>query len=216
MPQPAIDPRIRAVMDAIHFRIEVSRKLLHVSSIAIPALYWFISRELALWVLLGGLLIAVAVELLRYHHAGFRAWFRYWFGFMVRPAEWRRITGATYVLLGALLTVWLFPKPIAISALLVAHLADAVASLAGQRFGRKRFLGKTLEGSLAFFLTAFAVIWLTTRGPAGISFTAALLAAVVEACPTPKFGRFELNDNLTVPLLTGAAVWALQALAQVS
>ena len=82
-------------------------------------------------------LLAITIEVLRHASPGFQTVFRRCVGFMVRDAEWNRIAGATYVLIGALLSVWWFDKPVAIAALLIQTISDAAASLIGQRFGRR-------------------------------------------------------------------------------
>ena len=155
--------------------------------------------------------VAILIEALRQLWPAFGQFFRHTVGFMVRDSEWQRITGATYVMLGALLTVWLFPKPVAIGVLLVASFADAAASLVGINFGRARFLGKSPAGSFAFFITALAILCVALPEMKGVAFAAAAFATIVEALPSLKLGRFELNDNLMIPLLTGGLIWLLHS-----
>ncbi len=191
------------------YRAEISRKVLHVSSVLIPLIYVFVQRGLMLWLLTAGLAIAAVVEVLRYAHPGFRTLFRDQLGFMVRSVEWHRLTGSTYVLLGALLAVALFPKPIAIVVLIILSISDSAASLVGLNFGRTRFLGKSLAGSLAFFFTALAILWPAEPISHGVAFLAAAVATLAEALPALKLGPVELNDNLLVPLSTGFVIWIL-------
>ena len=192
------------------YRAEVSRKVLHLVSATTPIVYIFVGRELLLQMLTPFVVVAVVVELARHASPAFAAFFRRAFGFMVRAGEWDRITGATYVLVAAWLTVWLFPKPVAIAALLIQSISDSAASLVGITFGRKRFLGKSFAGSGAFFVTALAIMWIVMPRDKAVGLAAALFATVVEALPSLKIGRFELNDNLTIPLLTGLAIVLLQ------
>ncbi len=188
---------------------EISRKLLHVSAGVIPLAYLAFDREVMLWLLWGAVVIAVAVEILRHAVPAFAEWFRRVVGFMVRASEWGRICGATYVLVGALLTIWIFPRWVAIAVLFVLCVSDSAASLIGIRYGRSQFLGKSAAGSLAFFLTALAVLTLIFRDALGVAFTGAIVATIAEALPSPRLERFELNDNLMIPLLTGAVLWWL-------
>lgn len=194
---------------AAGYRAEISRKVLHVGSVLIPLTYAFVPRWVMLWVLGACVVIAAIVEVLRYTSAAFHTLFRHWLGFMVRSVEWHRLTGATYVLVGGLLTVALFPKRIAIVVLVVQSISDSAASLIGLHFGRSRFLGKSLAGSLAFFLTAVAILWYALPESQGIAFLAAVVATLAEALPAPKLGPVELNDNLTVPLATATFIWLL-------
>lgn len=187
---------------------EITRKLLHLASATIPLVYWLAdwSRETMLLALGACLAFAGIVEVARFGSPAFAAFFRHTVGFMVRDREWRRVSGATYVLLAALLCVAFFPRDIAVAVLLILSIADSAASLVGLRFGRGDLLGKSWAGSLAFFLTALVILlWLSPLeirvGPA---FLAAVVATIVEALPTLRAGPIELSDNLTVPLITGA------------
>ncbi len=197
-------------MDLDQFwRAEISRKVLHLLSASIPLTYLLLPRDPMLGLLGLGVLIAVTVELLRHALPPFQAYFRRCVGFMVRSGEWGRITGATYVMIGALLCVWLFPKPIAIAALLIESVSDSAASLIGLRYGREQFLGKSLAGSTAFFLTALAILWAALPEARGVAFIAALVATATEALPAFRWGMFELNDNVLVPLMTALCVMIL-------
>jgi dolichol kinase len=196
---------------AAGYNAEISRKVLHLAAAITPVVYLFIERGTMLCLLGPCTALAVIIEVARHVSARFETLFQRWVGFMVRATERGRVTGATYVMVGALLSIWLFPKPIAIAVLLIQVISDTAASLVGLRFGRTRFLGKSLAGSGAFFLTAVAILWIAWPASKGIGLLAALIATLAEALPSLRFGRFELNDNLTVPLLTGAALWLLHA-----
>ena len=117
-----------------------------------------------------------------------------------------RLNGATYVLISATLSVLIFPKPIAIMAFTVLIFADLTAALVGTRYGRHRFLAKSVEGSAAFFVTAVLIMIILPRasgipGDLAVGITAALAATIVEAAD------FGIDDNLSVPLTTGIVLW---------
>ncbi len=195
--------------DPLNPRTEFRRKLLHISSSLLGLAYLFLSRDFMLAALGLGVAFSVAVELLRYHNAAFRRLFRRAVGAMVRECEWTRVTGATYVWIGAFLTVWLFPRTDAIAGLLTLSLADSAAALVGQYCGRRPFLAKTLEGTAAFFLTALLVILLVRPEQPAVAAGAALVVTVIEALPMLRLGRFELSDNILIPLTTAAALGVL-------
>jgi dolichol kinase len=133
-----------------------------------------------------------------------------WLGRIIRQAEAHTLTGATYVTLAALLTIVLFEKPIAITALLFMSVSDALASLVGIRFGRARFFGKSLAGSAAFFVSAGVIGLLVLSATPLIALAGALVGTVVEAVPL-KIGGYRLDDNLSIPLIAGAAMTAVSA-----
>jgi dolichol kinase len=128
-----------------------------------------------------------------------------WFFRLLRPfaspREARGIASSTWFLLGTGLTVMLFPRGLAIPALLVLALADPAASYLGRRMGRRPFGTGTVEGSMVFLgVSAAVLVPLTGWGPGLVT---AFLVTVIERIPWP------LDDNLTLPLATGALLWSL-------
>lgn len=149
-------------------------------------------------------LLALGAEILRARAGWFDALVRRCFGAMMKPGE-KQLTrgricfnGATWSLLAAFATVLLFPTSIAVTALAVLAIADPAAGLVGRTIGRIRMLkGRTLEGSLVFFLVALLVIALTSPLPLELCLLVALGATAAEAIEIPP------NDNVRVPLVTG-------------
>lgn len=193
----------------IDYRAELTRKLLHVSAAAIPAAYTLLPREVMLTFLGVSLIAMIGVEVLRHTHARFTGLFRATVGFMVRRREWGRLTGSTYVILGAILTIALCPRWAAIAGLLVLAVADTAGALVGLRFGRTRFLDKTHAGSVAFFLAAYVTMLAVYPDHRGATFAVALVVTLVEALPAYRWGRVELNDNVTIPLVAGLGLTLL-------
>jgi dolichol kinase len=111
--------------------------------------------------------------------------------------------GSTYFLFSTLLTILLFPKPIAIASLLILILADTSAALVGKGIGKIPIFGKTLEGSMAFFLCALLIVWIYPSLSRFSGSLAALGATVIEILPT------RIDDNFTIPLVAAAIMVAL-------
>ncbi len=141
--------------------VEISRKIVHLATLVIPAGYLLTSRETVLVGIIPLFLGLLTVDVLRHFHQGTAVLFkRYFFGRVLREEEKPTLMGSTYFLFSTILTVLLFPKPIAIASLLILILSDTAAALVGKGIGRISLFGKTLEGSLAFFLTSLAIVWL--------------------------------------------------------
>jgi dolichol kinase len=112
----------------------------------------------------------------------------------------------TYFLLSSWLTIFLFPKEVAILAILFLTFGDPIASLVGVKFGKtKLHWGKSIEGSLACFTICFfiSMFFLTSGYPQKplssfiFSAYAGASGAIAEVIP------WKLDDNLTVPLVAG-------------
>ena len=208
-PIPAGTPFVASNID---YRAEVVRKSIHLCSLSIPIIYYFITRERALTLLLPVTILVLAVDLLRYYHATTAKFFYSSFGWLLRKHEHDgksiRLSGATHVLISATLCVFIFPKLITITAFAILIISDSAAALIGRRFGSRKFLNKSLEGSAAFFLTALIVIAATPKVSAGageyaIAIAAAAIGTVIEALSVG------IDDNLSIPISIGAVMWVL-------
>ena len=80
------------------------------------------------------------------------------FGIITRPNEYEGLSGASWLFMGAGVTVYLFDEKIAIIALLIMSLSDSAAALIGIKYGATRLFNKSLEGTLAFFITTFMIL----------------------------------------------------------
>jgi dolichol kinase len=194
------------------YRVEIVRKAIHLCSLSVPIVYFGVSKALALWVITPVTACFIAVDISRYYNRPIQDWFYRTFGWLLRPRESdtqrKRLNGATYVSISAALCILILPKLIAITSFSILIIADMTAALIGKRFGRHRFLGKTLEGSLAFFVSAVIVVLLTPKFEYRVEeylvgMVAAVVGVIVEAAP------IDIDDNLSIPLCVGGTMWAL-------
>ncbi|MEJ5338472.1 MAG: diacylglycerol/polyprenol kinase family protein [Aquificaceae bacterium] len=108
---------------------------------------------------------------------------------------------ALWANLGIFLVFILFGREPAIVSVVVLAVGDAFASIVGIRYGRRRIGERSLEGTLAFFLSSFLVLlpFVEMWKALVVSF----LSAVVEALPVG------IDDNFTVPLTAGFVYWIM-------
>ncbi|MEP0861096.1 MAG: dolichol kinase [Ignavibacterium sp.] len=197
----------------IHYRDELVRKLIHLFSLSIPTIYYFIPKSVAIIILASLTAFALVVDLARYFHPEVGKIFYKIFGFLLRKHEVdhekKNLNGATYVLISALIGVIIFPKVIFVTAFSILIISDTSAALIGRKFGKRPFLRKSFEGTLAFFISASIVILFTpklteTFAEYMIGFVAAFIGAIVENI---SYGI--ADDNLSIPLSVGFVMWAL-------
>jgi dolichol kinase len=196
----------------IDYKSEFIRKLIHLCSLSIPTIYYFISRELALELLAPMFLAFLVVDLARFYHEPTQAWFYRWFGWLLRRHESdsksKRLTGATNILFSAIVCVIIFPKIITVNAFAILIISDITSALVGRRFGRHRFFQKSLEGATGFFVSATVVVLLAPKVEGlpmeyVIGIIAAAAGAVTESLSTT------VDDNISVPLAIGFVLWLL-------
>jgi dolichol kinase len=193
-----------------NYATEFVRKGIHLFSLLIPIIYAFIPRSTAIAVLVPLTALFVLSDFARLIIPSFGRFYLMLFGFLLRNHELnhkgRRLTGASYVMLAAVIMVGLFPKVLALTGLAILIVSDTSAALIGRRFGRHRFFTKSLEGSSAFFISALLVVALTPKieyrlEEYCIGAFGGLVGAVVEA------SGIGLDDNLSIPISVGGVMW---------
>ncbi|HEX2983266.1 MAG TPA: dolichol kinase, partial [Ignavibacteriales bacterium] len=134
-------------------------------------------------------LTVLILDWLRYSNPAFAKLFYIVFGFLLRAHEKderkRNLNGATFVLISAVICVLIFPKIFFITAFSILIISDTSAALIGRKFGRTKFLSKSLEGTTAFFISACIVVLLSPKVEKAfaeylIGFAAAFIGAIAE------------------------------------
>lgn len=186
-------------------RQEFFRKLIHITSLVVPGLYFVVPRWHMVLLISLGLLIAGTVEILRFTSLPFGRLFERLFRSLLRDQESTHLTGATYLILGFLLTTLLFPREEAIFGMFVTGFSDAAAALVGRTLGRHKLPGgKTLEGSLAFFAATFVLAGAMFSMPWGVLVGVAAATTFVELIWRTS------TDNLFLPVISALLIWLLQ------
>jgi dolichol kinase len=215
---------------------EIYRKVLHVfTGIVVPGLILYIPRYqpqfswLPKWltpawypaaIALAAAVGFTAVEQARFRIGFVQAFFYRISGAALRQEESAKMTGATYIVYSALICSIVFVnKPYISFMVLCAFIwGDAAAALVGQAIGRIKIGKKSLEGSCACFALCMALFcggfslaphlldaWRGTV-PILVAVTASLCITVMELFPISLTKKFVINDNLTVPVLTGIII----------
>ena len=160
----------------------------------------------------GSMLVGIIIfELLRKKYSQCNEWiFRYAGGYF-KEKEKVGLTGMPYFVGGVLLTVALFSQPVAITALCFLTFGDVSAAIVGKKCGTIKICGpKSLQGSLAFFvvvsIVGFAIK--TYLFPHYLTASSILIGAFIATLTELLPGS--LDDNLTVPVITGLALHLLR------
>jgi dolichol kinase len=198
---------------SIDFKSELLRKSIHFCSLSIPIIYFFISKESALGILIPITLFTVIIDFSRHFIKPLNELIQKVFGFMMREHEndsiKKNLNGASYVFIGATVTLWIFPKIIFITAFAMLIVCDIAAALFGRRYGKHKFLSKSLEGTLAFFLFSIVVVIFSPKveGLFLEFIIGAIGGAVGAIVENVSYGW--ADDNLTIPISIGLTMWGL-------
>jgi dolichol kinase len=185
----------------LKYKEELARKLIHLSSIWIPLLYLHSTTALVLRILLPLTIIAIIIDLSRRYIPKLNKLVNHIVGKLMRDHEKKTFSGATYLYISSTLTIAFFSKEIAIFALTILIISDAFAAAIGHRFGQIRIFNKSLEGSLSFAVSAFAIYYFFSYY---YNFDLPLkqsLLAIFAATMAELFAKkIHLDDNFSIPL----------------
>ena len=185
---------------------EYKRKLIHLFNLAIPFSYLYIFPEKWVFVKLLSILMFLFIifDILRHKVAWVKSLFTLFINSMLRSHEQEgKLTGATWVMIGAVISIILFSKPVAIIALIFMSLGDSAAGLIGQRYGKHKIWNKSWEGFFGGLFVCIIIGMNYSLLPMTISLSGAVAAMVMEIVPIP------LDDNFKIPLGAGAIMMML-------
>ncbi len=195
------DFNIKTLLDSLPIlpadRDEINRKLVHflaglyiLSYAILPRTYAVVSMG----IILG---ITLIVEFIRLTNPKINRFFTKLLKGQLRRNELTQPSGLVYTFSGAFLTMLLFKHTdIILTALSYQVFGDAMAALVGIQYGKTKIGKKSLEGSIACFITclAFGLVFIFDYR---IAFLGALAATFIELFPFPK-----PFDNFWLPFLS--------------
>lgn len=193
--------------DRLDLRYEIARKTIHLSSLSIPVIYFHVSKEVALIVLVPLFAGFFLVDLLKNFIPPVSVWYHNTFDSMLRAHELEdnktHLNGATYITMSALLLVLFFTKLLAVTAFSMVAVSDTLAAIVGKAFGKHRFGHKSVEGSMAFLISSLVIVTVVPGLDPLIGVVMAVSATVTEAFMV-QFGKFKVDDNLAIPLVSAS------------
>ncbi|MFX1588808.1 MAG: glycerol-3-phosphate acyltransferase [Promethearchaeota archaeon] len=126
---------------------------------------------------------------------------------LFRKSEEKAFSSMTLFLVAAFITILVFdPKEIAITALTFLVFGDIFSKIFGLAFGRHKLLheAKSIEGTLAYVGCVIICIFILST-TLNISIWILIIGGI--AAPLVELFSFNLNDNFTVSLISGAVMY---------
>jgi dolichol kinase len=188
---------------------EFRRKAFHLTALIFPFFYALTTQENILRIVVPLTAFALILDAQRRRGNSLSLLIEKIFGKLMRPHERNgSLSGLSYMLVGVTITIVLYTKIIAITALLILVLADTASAIFGRIFGRHRCFGienKSWEGFLAFAIMTWLVI-MFVHGIAGVYPNAWLVGIAVgfaTALVEVVSGRLRIDDNVLIPISAG-------------
>ena len=184
---------------------EIKRKLIHVSSVWMVLAVYFLEKETAI-MFFGALSVALFIfEYFRMSNETLQKISAKLFSKIIRPNEnvtrftIGGLTGSFFFVLSVFFSVIFFSKEVAMASITVMIFSDTAAALIGKAIGKRKILDKTIEGSLAFFITTLIVLYFFVDIKIYEMVIVAFVVTVVELISN----KIKINDNLSITLCTG-------------
>jgi len=185
--------------------IKFWRTILRPLAAVFPLLYLFVDRKFML-IFIGSIALAfLLLDIVRLLSRKTNL-FLFKTPLIFKQKEIRAFSSMSLFLVASFLAILLFPKEIAVLALVFLIFGDVFAKVIGMMFGKVRIFKKTLEGSIAYFLAAviFGMIFQPYIGVGYLMLiVGALAAAIVELIP------WGIDDNISVALIAGAVMYVM-------
>ncbi len=181
--------------------LEIPRKLFHLSGILLLFIPYIFKTQAKI-IFLALVCLVSTIEFLRLRSHLIANVLVKIFGHLMRPLERKKLSGSFYYLWGVSLSFLFFDKISATKGLLILAIADPLASLIGIKFGNHRFLKKTLEGTLAFFLVSILILYCFKESLHNALIIGAICALAENVIP--------INDNLILPLLVASLSYIIK------
>lgn len=198
------------------FKHELFRKTIHISSSAIPIGYYFLEKKLVLEILLPITSLMLVIELLKYKWDFLYNLYVKLFKGMLREYEFDRkvfrINGASWVFIGDIICIIIFPKFVAITGMLLLSLADSLSAIVGQVFAKKYYSkNRSYLGSATFLIIGIIIVLITPKFfyiplEYYIGFIAVIITTLVDAISLP------VDDNLVIPIISSSVLYLLYLL----
>ncbi len=188
--------------------VKLKRKAFRMVGLLFPLTYYAFGQygfPVTVSILALFITIMVFLEYYRFRFPGVNRWlFRNWKDY-TKEKERGKISTTTYYLVSCMLTILLFERSITIAAMVFLVFGDPLAEIVGTRFGRIRFRGKSLEGSLACFLACWLSGSILLLLP-GMELTGQLVLIGALAATFMEFLPVPVDDNFTVPLFSASVM----------
>ncbi|MCD6373476.1 MAG: phosphatidate cytidylyltransferase [Thermococcus sp.] len=202
---------------------ELKRKALHVTGLTVPLVYCLFGREAALSLTGIAFFLFVILEpfrIIEEFRDSIKRRLRIYvdddvfermevlerqIDEITRGHERERVAAHIYFAAASFILVYFFPANIAVGAIMVATVGDALAAIIGKSMGRHRFSnGKSLEGSLAYLLSAVLIL-----APL-VGLEGALVGAAVGTIV--EFYNLPPDDNFSNQLAVGTVLYLVSSL----
>lgn len=197
-------------------QLHIKRRVWHIlCGVVCLAIHFIYQTDIKFWGVFSLVVAALGffVDFKRLSNPKINQAFEKYFGPLLRKSERLSFSGLPFYALGVGLSCFLYPEKVAILSIMFLVFADPIASVFGVYYGQDRLLpNKTLQGTIAAFITCF-FITMTYLFCLGVNSSNVVLFAFFSAIAgalSELLSAFNIDDNLTIPVVSGVVITLLQ------
>lgn len=195
--------------------LHLLRKFWHISTGSI-GLYLFLNstQDMQFWAFLalGVALIGFIVDIVRSRYSKMNALVIRLMGPLMRRSEKEGLSGLPFYALGVSLALFFYRKDIAVLSVMFLVFSDPLSSFFGVLYGKDKIMpNKSLQGAVAGFFTCYLITLFYTMNNVTLGnhmLIFAVVAGVIGAL-SELVSAFNIDDNLTIPVLSGLGMTVL-------
>jgi diacylglycerol kinase (CTP) len=164
------------------------------------------------WIILGVALSGFAFDFARFRSEKLNDFVMMVMGPFMRSSEKNGMSGLPFYALGTSIALHMFSKEIALLAIMFLVFADPISSFFGIVYGKDKILpNKSLQGAMACFFTCYLItlFYGIAHGAQGANLLwFAIIGGVIGAI-SEMMSAFNVDDNLTIPVVSGVGLTVL-------
>lgn len=195
--------------------LHILRKLWHMSSGSLVLYIYLRSQESKYFmahICLSIALAGFAIDLTRKKHRGLNALVLRLMGPLMRRSEREGMSGLPFYAFGCSLALYFYHENLAIISIMFLIFSDPISSFFGVLYGKDKILpNKSLQGAVAGFFTCYLItlFYLMNTSTVGIHMLIFAIVAGLIGATSELVSAFNIDDNLTIPVLSGLGMTLL-------
>lgn len=195
--------------------LHILRKIWHIfCGVSVLGAYYLSGQDIMYfgWFCLSVALVGFLGDVLRMKSKKFNTLAIKTLGLFMRKSEENGFTGLPFYALGAGLSIMFYDKHIALISIMFLVFADPIASFVGVNLGKDKILpNKSLQGTMASFFVCYIVsfLYLADYGVDSFNLILFSLCAGIIGSISELASAFNIDDNLTIPVISGAGLTVL-------
>lgn len=195
--------------------LHILRKIWHISTGSL-ALFFFLRSPLSqVWwasFIMGIAVAGFTIDLVRNRVPGVNKFVLKVMGPLMRRSEREGISGLPFYALGVSISLFCFSRDIAVVSSMFLIFSDPISSFFGVLYGKDKILpNKSLQGAVAGFFTCYLItlFYAMNTTTLGTHLLVYSIVAGLIGSASELVSAFNIDDNLTIPVLSGLGMTIL-------